>query len=98
MFEVELCTWMDDLNWCPSQCYYYFFDPTDGGRYCIYLRWRHRDPWSAELVPCDSDWEFDYQEDWEPIKTSRDYKDYELEDLKEEVLKVTGSKFPGFVM
>jgi len=40
--------WQDDLIMCPSQCYYYF---TYKGRpYCIYLRWRHSDPWSAELI------------------------------------------------
>ena len=40
--------WQDDLIWCPSQCYLYF---NFGNKsYCVYLRWRHDDPWTADLV------------------------------------------------
>lgn len=49
--------WILELKWCPAQIYYYFVD-ADGGRWCIYLRWRHQDPWTAELVGCDENWEF----------------------------------------
>lgn len=50
--------WIEYLkHWCPAQIYYYFVD-AEGGRWCIYLRWRHQDPWTAELVPCNEDWEF----------------------------------------
>ena len=55
---MELNHWIERLrHWCPAQLYYYFAD-AEGGRWCIYLRWRHQDPWTAELVPCDGDWEF----------------------------------------
>ena len=43
-------------SWCPAQIYYYFKD-SEGDRWCIYLRWRHQDPWAAELVHCDEEWE-----------------------------------------
>lgn len=43
--------WSDDLIMCPSQCYLWF--NYLGGIHCIYLRWRHGDPWGATLVtPC----------------------------------------------
>ena len=57
--RMQLNQWIEDLRWCPSQIYYYFVDK-DGGRWCIYLRWRHQDPWTAELVRCDKNWEFDW--------------------------------------
>ena len=44
-------TWEDDLIWCPSQCYYRF--TYKGTSYIIYLRWRHDDPWTAELIEGD---------------------------------------------
>lgn len=57
---MELNTWVEDLlHWCPAQIYYYFMDSA-GGHWCIYLRWRHQDPWTAELVHCDDDWEFQW--------------------------------------
>jgi hypothetical protein len=40
--------WEDSFLWCPSQCYLYF--SWDNVKYCIYLRWRHNDPWTAELI------------------------------------------------
>ena len=40
---------IDVSSWCPSQIYYRFHD-TIGKRWMIYLRWRHSDPWSAELL------------------------------------------------
>jgi hypothetical protein len=49
--------WIMHLShWCPAQLYYYFVD-NDGGQWCIYLRWR-QDPWTAELVRCDRNWDF----------------------------------------
>ena len=55
---VTLNQWEIDLgHWCPAQLYYYFADD-EGGRWCIYLRWRHEDPWTAELVRCNENWEF----------------------------------------
>ena len=54
---MELNHWIEYLDhWCPAQIFYYFVD-AGGGRWCIYLRWRHQDPWTAELVRCDENWE-----------------------------------------
>lgn len=56
--KITLNQWDVQLrHWCPAQIYYYFVD-AEGGRWCIYLRWRHQDPWTAELVPCNENWEF----------------------------------------
>ena len=55
---VTLNQWIERLQyWCPAQIYYYFQDK-EGGRWGIYLRWRHDDPWTAELCPCDENWNF----------------------------------------
>jgi hypothetical protein len=44
---VVVKNWVDDLIMCPSQCYLYI--TYKGKIYEIYLRWRHDDPWTAEL-------------------------------------------------
>lgn len=49
--EKEMNRWYDDLIGCPSQCYYYFMCGND--MYCIYLRWRHMDPWTADIIKCE---------------------------------------------
>ena len=56
---------IDVSSWCPSQIYYRFHD-TLGKRWMIYLRWRHSDPWSAELLRCDEEgWRFpDGEDEW----------------------------------
>lgn len=48
--------WEEDLIMCPSQCYCYF--EAEGKIFCIYLRWRYCDPWTADLVQFESvvDW------------------------------------------
>ncbi len=56
--RMEKNQWIEELDyWCPAQIYYYFEDD-EGGRWCIYLRWRWDDPWTAELVRCDDKWNF----------------------------------------
>ena len=81
----ELNKWYDDLIWCPSQCYYYFMH--DGDMYCIYLRWRHDDPWTAEIIKCaDSDFDLIYETCiWKYIKVPF-FKDEELDNLKEYIM------------
>lgn len=89
---MKLKEWEDELIWCPSQCYYYFITES-GRRFCIYLRWRHSDPWTADLVEFfDDKWDWDKTR-WNPISTDRDYKDFELEELKKSVLKSTIKMF-----
>ena len=50
LFKVE-GEWVDDLIWCPSQCYLHF--SIKGQCYVLYLRWRHADPWSASVIKTD---------------------------------------------
>ena len=62
--EIKEHEWIVHLDYfCPAQIYYYFHD-AEGRRWCIYLRWRHSDPWTAELVQCDDAWEFLTDGDW----------------------------------
>jgi hypothetical protein len=49
--------WRDDLIWCPSQCYLNI--EYKNRQFVIYLRWRHQDPWTAEIVECPNDGKFD---------------------------------------
>lgn len=41
--------WIDDLVWCPSQCYT-DVRASDGTPYVLYLRWRWDDPWEAHFI------------------------------------------------
>lgn len=92
---MELNKFLEDLLWCPSQIYYYFI--SNGRNFCIYLRWRHKDPWTAELVECDDDWEFskNWEEDWHKLNLSKDYKDEEYKELEEEALNKVATMFPN---
>lgn len=81
-------TWEDDLIWCPSQCYYKFIHKNKF--YCIYLRWRGGDPWTAELYQCE-DINFnitnlDAVSQWLYVE---DCKQYEVDKIKMEALKHT---------
>lgn len=93
---MKLNQWIEDLRWCPSQIYYYFLDK-EGGRWCIYLRWRHDDPWTAELCPCDENWKFIFdspdrmdlleEKEHTPGIITGYYKDDEYRELEEWILK-----------
>ena len=80
MKEIKLYQWDDSLIWCPSQCYYYFKDRNDNLK-CIYLRWRHSDPWTAEIILINEDGNFNHvqRENLNPPF----FKDEELDLLKE---------------
>jgi ribA/ribD-fused uncharacterized protein len=71
--------WHDSLIWCPSQCYYTFEDKSGNPR-LLYLRWRHSDPWQAEVYQFNEDgsecWG-DYIDLDPPF-----FKDTELDELK----------------
>ena len=45
---VPTDSWLDDLLWCPSQCY--TRRVVNGVSYILYLRWRYSDPWSARII------------------------------------------------
>lgn len=61
------------------------------------LRWRHDDPWTAELVRCDMNWEFDWnspdnvdlleEKEHTPGVITGYYKDDEYPFLEERMLK-----------
>ena len=55
--KIKMNEFLEELLWCPSQIYYYFQDKYEK-IWCIYLRWRHDDPWTSELIPCDKNFEF----------------------------------------
>ena len=77
--------WNDDLIWCPSQCYKHI--EYKGKQFVIYLRWRHSDPWSAEIVECIPDGQFYMHSkgyEWHYLNVS-DWADTELNQLKKEV-------------
>ena len=88
-----LYEWQRDLIRCPSQIYYYFKDSKTGKRYCIYLRWRHEDPWSADLVECTSQWDFK-NDGWETIAVN-DYTHDDYPYLETEVLRIISKRFPN---
>ena len=73
--------WIRNLIMCPSQCYCNF--EGDDKKYCIYLRWRWDDPWTAYIVPCYDDWDFIYGDDWKELNvgmyTHDDYNSLEKE-------------------
>ena len=71
----------------------------------IYLRWRHSDPWSAELLRCDEEgWRFpDGEDEWQdlleeeihiPGTIPHYYRDYEFAFLMEYALDKVRSMFP----
>ena len=91
---METRVWIDDLIWCPSQCYYYF-ETKSNERYCIYLRWRHSNPWTASLVYFNGDdWDWD-NTTWIPLTPKKDYKDNELDELKLDIMRQTFRQFKG---
>lgn len=61
------------------------------------LHWRHDDPWTAELVRCDMNWEFDWnspdnvdlleEKEHTPGVITGYYKDDEYPFLEERMLK-----------
>ena len=48
LFKIKIKKWIDELIWCPSQCYGLFKINED--IFTLYLRWRHCDPWQGHLV------------------------------------------------
>ena len=76
----KLNMWYDDLLWCPSQCYYYFMH--DEKMFCLRLRWRHCNPWTAEVIKCaEPDYNIDNNSIRKPIEIPF-FTDDELEKLK----------------
>lgn len=77
--------WLEDLNGCPSQCYYYF--QHSDKRFCILLRWRHTDPWTARLVTLKENWDFSFTDDECSILLNKEYREEEYKTLETDVLE-----------
>lgn len=92
MNTVTAHQWQRDLIMCPSQIYYYFRDPKTRKRYCIYLRWRWDDPWTAELVELTAQWDFKHYK-WERLAVN-DYTHDDYPKLEAEVLDIIAKRFP----
>lgn len=90
----EEYVFIEELMYCPSQIYYYFTDMVNGEKYCLYLRWRYKNPWSASIVECDDLYEFKNYGSRKIIETSRPYKEEEHELLEEEMLDEIKKLFP----
>ncbi len=78
--------WHDDLIWCPSQCYKHI--EFKCRHFIIYLRWRHSDPWTAELIESPNDGKFNMHTKFPWIWMNVEFwKDTELDQLKLDVEK-----------
>ena len=106
-FKVTTGLWIVDINnWCPAQIYYYFKDAADNN-WCIYLRWRHENPWTAELVSCSKQWDFIWDSpDNENLLEEKEhtpgiltgyYKDEEYDLLMGIALEQVRKRFPDCV-
>ena len=82
--------WNNRLIMCPSQCYCDF--EGDGKKYCIYLRWRWNNPWTARLVPLNNDLEFDYDADWISLPINNYIHD-DYPKLQEECVQIVNKMF-----
>jgi hypothetical protein len=79
--------WKDDLIWCPSQCYKKI--EINNKQYVIYLRWRWNDPWTADLVECPLDGNFDMLSKdsvWTTLNVDH-FRDDQLDKLKKDAEK-----------
>lgn len=93
IMKIEEEIWYEELIWCPSQCYYYFKNPLTRKLYCIYLRWRYNDPWTAELIECDEDYEFIDELDWEILDVGF-FHDDEYKELEDAVINLVQERLP----
>lgn len=104
---IILNQWNKNTHWCPAQLFYYFED-ADAGNWCIYLRWdgqRGDEPWSAELVRCDENWNFRWdspdtvdllkEKEHTPGTVTGYYYDEEYPFLQTKVLELVREMFPA---
>ena len=91
--KQQIGGWYEDLIECPSQCYYYFYDPLKKKNYCIYLRYRNYNPYTAELIECDENLEFVPDIDWEVLPISI-WENGQHRELEEEVLRIINDRLP----
>jgi len=83
--KIKFGEWEDLLLWCPSQCFNYF--KHEGKMYCIYLRWRHDNPWTADLVHIPKGvYDIADSNEWVRLDVPF-FKDTELDGIKESSIK-----------
>ena len=89
--------WEEYLTWCPSQIFYNFIDTLTNRPYQLYLRWRHSDPWTANLYLCK---DFDYEGWSEEVMEfrnnlgDRDFNRLEYKTLEVHCLGILKNIFP----
>ena len=94
MEKVKNPEWQNHLIMCPSQCYCNF--EVDGNKYCIYLRWRLDDPWTAQLVPLDDQWEFNFNANWTYLPV-HDYIHDDYLKLQKECIQIVNKMFNNII-
>jgi hypothetical protein len=92
--ETKKQQWKEDLIMYPSQCYCYF--EADSMQYCIYLRWRGGDPWTAQLVPLLPNGRFGNYLEWEFLDVS-DYVHDEYKNLEKECIRLIEKRFKNII-
>ena len=96
--KFEEHAFYENLIWCPSQIEYYFTDQETGKMYVAYLRWRHSDPWSAELIEVDNpsdpqNWRYD-DDRCENISLGKWYNDLQYRELETDLIGYLRNRFP----
>ena len=81
--------WSDELIMCPSQCFLSIENNQE--QFTIYLRWRHCDPWTCQLVPSHNG-KLNYDKDWIDVNIN-DFSHDELEDAKKTAIALTEKYF-----
>lgn len=78
--------WHEILIRCPSQCKCYY--EVNGTRYCIYLRWRHSDPWIADIIRIEEGEE----KEWEALDVNF-YSHDDYKKLEKECINIIKKKY-----
>ncbi len=79
---MEENKWLEDLIWCPSQIFYNFVDPRTNTPYQLYLRWRHSDPWTADLYTCTDRTFMNWDKRDKRLELDKIFSDDEYKDLE----------------
>ena len=96
-FKIKIKKWVDDLIWCPSQCYGLF--KLNNQCFTLYLRWRHEDPWQGHLIVGDvlnSDDDRTWTEDLF-CKYNKSFKDKELTKAKKCLINLASKEINNFL-
>lgn len=86
--------WLRHLIWCPSQILYNFIDPKTEIPYQLYLRWRHEDPWTANLYICTDETFCDWKDSVNEFSISESFESIEYNKLELYCLEKLRTMFP----